>query len=1129
MLRLCSAVLFVILLAGGAYSNAQNHPVNEGGSFPIFVLTRGGHIVKTCLLTTPQNEIFKFIPHDTSSSTEKYEILNQNTDCSVVVNNVDIKDEGVWTMTYEAEDANTRSMNVTVNVNDIETTTESDEDENEKSLTLIRHATRTGVSIDISLDKKSFDEDCYIRPPNGVLTKAEHFVKEDVKVQSSSNFVSCRITLGPMSENLLGTWSLCGKSKLNEEMRCQPAEIFWNSERTPSAQWSMVTQSLFSHPVHFGGSVSSGVSHSGSVETCNVITPNGENLTITNDVTYPHIERINPNNAHLCSIKFTNIDKTSIGDWAINGKFRSSITGLNEIQLPLRFFLYNEEQPYDQAYNVTILPEDQYLVILGRTLGVIVRSIGDIENCQYRTPSGKLYDLNNPIGPDGVHLNGVDETACQITLSPIAEDMIGKWTLIGKFRNGNQFNEIQQSFRVIQEDPSNPIIDEFREVEDLPELIFDSELEASHRITITEEFGIEHESCHILTPDGLQYAFLDGFNVPNVEIVEETGVECGVRVNVTSLDMLGHYTLIARATRRFPTITQIEKRRPFTIRIEEHSSLGNAITVAEGADLYLSLLNATSMYDTCKLYGPDGEEVTDYQVDEFRYKSCGFIVKHVTHDQRGTWTIVYGTQIIYRASVEVNILESVDISVNDMVWTAGSSVNTTVGPEDAVYCRLLDNNLNTIFEGFGPCRIEMESVTMAHKGRWRISVGLPGTVMLRDKSFEVNVLPADNRPVVSTHVARNGTSVVLTCSVPAEHEVQACLFRDPNGTVLIASHGVGQDGFTGAVIRYESDSESHNCSLRLLSPFSGHRGVWRCAVNTDQHTSYGFLAVTRSMIDQTTSYDSMGLELSSSSNKYTGLEGDAVTLSCSIDAAIRYCYFRAPNGTVFNVGPSISSESYGYIGNGFDSGECGVRFNNLYMNDTGEWACNVGIVGEPREHRRYFEVSIYYRMNIWHGWTGNNSVGLRFSLGDQPKLEYCRFVRIDGEGFNSDSVTLPFHYELSLEAMTFGTCSLDIFYPSSVDLQPWTVFAKVYGKDGELSMTSTFTSPEEQYVGEKPLVMEILLWTFFGIMCLMLLLIAVSLVPKKNREWTYQRASIITNSFRKRPLATTNTQNAMLY
>ena len=90
--------------------------------------------------------------------------------------------------------------------------------------------------------------------------------------------------------------------------------------------------------------------------------------------------------------------------------------------------------------------------------------------------------------------------------------------------------------------------------------------------------------------------------------------------------------------------------------ISEISSLGNAITITEGTDLYVSLPNATHIHDTCKLYGPDDKEVEDVEIDSFRYSSCGFIVRNVTRAQRGMWAIVYGNQITYKATVQVNIL-----------------------------------------------------------------------------------------------------------------------------------------------------------------------------------------------------------------------------------------------------------------------------------------------------------------------------------------------------------------------------------------------------------------------------------------------------------------------------------------
>lgn len=111
---------------------------------------------------------------------------------------------------------------------EIATEPEVDEDEDFNSLTEIRHATRPGMLIDISLDKKTFVEECYVQAPEGELKKVEDFQMSNVKVQESSNYVSCRITLGPMSDSLLGLWRLCGKSKQNHEMRCQPAMVFWS-------------------------------------------------------------------------------------------------------------------------------------------------------------------------------------------------------------------------------------------------------------------------------------------------------------------------------------------------------------------------------------------------------------------------------------------------------------------------------------------------------------------------------------------------------------------------------------------------------------------------------------------------------------------------------------------------------------------------------------------------------------------------------------------------------------------------------------------------------------------------------------------------------------------------------------
>lgn len=109
------------------------------------------------------------------------------------------------------------------------------------------------------------------------------------------------------------------------------------------------------------------------------------------------------------------------------------------------------------------------------------------------------------------------------------------------------------------------MIDEDRTVETMTGQQVTTDIGQSHRIMISSNTFIAGESCHIRTPAGLQYAFIDGFNVEGVEITEANGIECGVLVDVLSEDAVGTWTLIARATR---SSQRIERRLSFTINVE---------------------------------------------------------------------------------------------------------------------------------------------------------------------------------------------------------------------------------------------------------------------------------------------------------------------------------------------------------------------------------------------------------------------------------------------------------------------------------------------------------------------------------------------------------------------------------
>lgn len=94
-------------------------------------------------------------------------------------------------------------------------------------LTLIEQVVKEGYSVDISLNKKTFEEGCYVQKPKGKLVPIESELA-NVKTHKPSRFVSCRITVGPITEDLLGVWKLCGRSVEDDKLRCQPVDIAWS-------------------------------------------------------------------------------------------------------------------------------------------------------------------------------------------------------------------------------------------------------------------------------------------------------------------------------------------------------------------------------------------------------------------------------------------------------------------------------------------------------------------------------------------------------------------------------------------------------------------------------------------------------------------------------------------------------------------------------------------------------------------------------------------------------------------------------------------------------------------------------------------------------------------------------------
>lgn len=105
-----------------------------------------------------------------------------------------------------------------------------------------------------------------------------------------------------------------------------------------TGNWEIRDRPQFTHPVHFGGSVNPGVSEGGTVESCHVVTPAGEDLALTTAVNYPNIIRSTGN---LCSVVIENITQDMLGPWLIYGTF-NSILRRTVVRLPLVFNLFGK-------------------------------------------------------------------------------------------------------------------------------------------------------------------------------------------------------------------------------------------------------------------------------------------------------------------------------------------------------------------------------------------------------------------------------------------------------------------------------------------------------------------------------------------------------------------------------------------------------------------------------------------------------------------------------------------------------------------------------------------------------------------------------------------------------------------
>nr|CAD7194682.1 unnamed protein product [Timema douglasi] len=176
-------------------------------------------------------------------------------------------------------------------------------------------------------------------------------------------------------------------------------------------------------------------------------------------------------------------------------------------------------------------------------------------------------------------------------------------------------------------------------------------------------------------------------------------------------------------------------------------------------------------------------------------------------------------------------------------------------------------------------------------------------------------------------------------------EASFCRFLHPNGTGLLMTDGVGNSQYS----YYGEGLNSklyRDCGITIHKPTVADNGVWNCYIYWNEKLRIGRLQVN-TLNDGF--IQPIHSRVSGSANMIV-MESTILELYCQIDAILDYCWFLRPNGSHFV--PDYDAAN-------LKLGKCSASTVQMNRNDSGEWVCNMGIMGHPEgDSKHSFNVTV---------------------------------------------------------------------------------------------------------------------------------------------------------------------------
>ncbi|XP_034935694.1 uncharacterized protein [Chelonus insularis] len=392
----------------------------------------------------------------------------------------------------------------------------------------------------------------------------------------------------------------------------------------------------------------------------------------------------------------------------------------------------------------------------------------------------------------------------------------------------------------------------------------------------------------------------------------------------------------------------------------------------------------------------------------------------------------------------------------NMWWSLGSYKE--IGLFDLFasrYCTLTQPDGQIFVLENNRCIHRIPEVGNSHNGLWILRYLVSGSLDFAERRFNIHVYNPD-----FVNVTVNTTSTQrfhLMCRIP-ENDLYFCVFTRPDGMTINLPQGIGNDKYEYYGNGYKRSSRGgySDCGITIRQPSADDFGMWKCSLGLAGKVLSALVPVRD---NQTYNGDKF------ISERTYIKRGNELTVKCQTSAPIEYCWLKSPNGTVYLLSNSGSSENtLPYDSESLAVGVCAARIKNATDAHTGNWSCRLGVF-EGGEVEVVVPVTVtdsylYPHQNVINMSDEEKSIlTCNVSPEKDAIIRYCRWLRPDYRTIFKEKSA---QYFTSQERKS---CSLHLKEYNPKNIGKWSCYARLYDdSDEEIYATITVIS-ENKYNG----------------------------------------------------------------